>query len=71
MVSCPIFQSSSHSEFIFVYGVRECSNFVVANRNFSFYFLSVINRSKQLLVVLLGLRKDEKEGGGKRQIDKV
>ena len=71
MVSCPIFKSSSHSEFIFVYGVRECSNFVLANSNFSFYFLSVINRSKQLLVVLPGLRKDEKEGGGKRQIDKV
>ena len=27
MVSCLIFKSSSHSEFIFVYGVRVCSNF--------------------------------------------
>lgn len=38
----------------------------MANSNFSFYFLSVINRSKQLLVVLPGLRKDEKEGEGKK-----
>ena len=28
MVSGPIFKSSSHSEFIFVYGVRECSKFI-------------------------------------------
>ena len=27
MVSCPIFRSLNHFEFIFVYGVRECSNF--------------------------------------------
>ena len=27
MVSCLIFKSLSHFEFIFVYGVRECSNF--------------------------------------------
>ena len=28
MVSCLIFKSLSHFEFIFVYGVRECSNFI-------------------------------------------
>ena len=28
MVSCLIFRSSKHSEFTFVYGVRECSNFI-------------------------------------------
>ena len=28
MVSCLIFKSVSHFEFIFVYGVRECSNFI-------------------------------------------
>ena len=28
MVSCLIFKSLSHVEFIFVYGVRECSNFI-------------------------------------------
>ena len=27
MVSCLIFKSLNHFEFIFVYGVRECSNF--------------------------------------------
>ena len=27
MVSCLVFKSMSHFEFIFVYGVRECSNF--------------------------------------------
>ena len=28
MVSCLIFRSSNHFEFIFLYGVRECSNFI-------------------------------------------
>ena len=28
MVSCLIFQSLSHFEFIFVHGVRVCSNFI-------------------------------------------
>ena len=28
IVSCLIFKSLSHFEFIFVYGVRECSNFI-------------------------------------------
>ena len=28
MVSCLIFKSLSHFEFIFVHGVRECSNFI-------------------------------------------
>ena len=28
MVSCLIFKSLSHFEFIFVYSVRECSNFI-------------------------------------------
>ena len=28
MVSCLIFKSLGHSEFIFVYGVRVCSNFI-------------------------------------------
>ena len=28
MVSCLIFKSLSHLEFIFVYGVRVCSNFI-------------------------------------------
>ena len=28
MVSCLIFRSLSHFEFIFVYGVRECSNLI-------------------------------------------
>ena len=28
MVSCLIFRSLIHFEFIFVYGVRECSNFI-------------------------------------------
>jgi len=28
MVSCLILNSLSHFEFIFVYGVRECSNFI-------------------------------------------
>ena len=28
MVSCLIFKSLSYFEFIFVYGVRECSNFI-------------------------------------------
>ena len=28
MVSCLIFKSLSHFEFIFVYGVRVCSNFI-------------------------------------------
>ena len=28
MVSCLLFKSLSHFEFIFVYGVRECSNFI-------------------------------------------
>ena len=28
MVSCFIFKSLSHFELIFVYGVRECSNFI-------------------------------------------
>ena len=27
MVSCPVFKSLSHVEFIFVYGVKVCSNF--------------------------------------------
>ena len=29
MVSCPTFRSLNHFEFIFVYGMRECSNFIV------------------------------------------
>ena len=28
MESCLMFQSLSHFEFVFVYGVRECSNFI-------------------------------------------
>ena len=28
MVSCLMFKSLSHFEFIFVYGVRVCSNFI-------------------------------------------
>jgi len=28
MVSCPMFKSLSHSEFIFVQGVRVCSSFI-------------------------------------------
>ena len=28
MVSCLIFRSLNHFEFIFVYGVRDCSNFI-------------------------------------------
>ena len=28
MVSCLIFKSLNHFEFIFVYNVRECSNFI-------------------------------------------
>ena len=28
MVSCLVFKSLSHFEFIFVYGVRVCSNFI-------------------------------------------
>ena len=28
MVSCLLFKSLSHSEFIFVYGVRVCSDFI-------------------------------------------
>ena len=28
MVSCLVFKSLSHFEFVFVYGLRECSNFI-------------------------------------------
>ena len=36
MVSCLIFKSLSHFEFIFVYNVRECSNFIALHALSSF-----------------------------------
>ena len=39
MVSCLIFKSLIHFEFIFVYGVRECPNFILLAVQFSKHHL--------------------------------
>ena len=43
IVSCLIFKSLSHFEFIFVQGVKECSNFIDLHAERQQYFLDKTN----------------------------
>ena len=44
MVSVLAFRSLIHFEFIFVYGVRECSNFILLHRAVQFYQQHLLKR---------------------------
>jgi len=44
IVSCPIFRCLIHFEFIFVYGVRKCSSFILLHVTVQFSQLHLLKR---------------------------
>ena len=53
IVSGLIFRSLIHSEFIFVYGVRECSNFILLHVAVQFLQYHLLKRLSFLHCILL------------------
>ena len=53
MVSGLIFRSLTHLEFIFVYGVKKCSNFILLHVTFQFPHQHLLKRLSFLYCVFL------------------
>ena len=58
LVSCLIFKSLSHFEFIFVYGVRVCSNFSDLHEAVQLSHHHLLKRLSSALYILASFVKD-------------